>query len=190
MCEFFIPHNLHDNFGIRADRTSTFMVKGTREYKRLEGMLKENEQKRDKDLSKVENSIARVEGRLDAALEEIKALINGMALQKNDLRTQFANQEAGVTQGSILGNPRGYQGENSSSVLNEHSFKYATKLDFSRFNKEGVNDWLFKIDQIFMLDKTPKLSKINVISLHLNGCALQWHKNFVKLKGRIPSWEE
>ena len=38
-------------------------------------------------------------------MEEIKALINGMTLENNDLRTQYANQEA--ARGSILGNLRG-----------------------------------------------------------------------------------
>ena len=65
------------------------MVEGMCDYKRLEGMLKENDQKRDKDIARVENSLARVKGRVDAALEEIKSLINGMTLQNNDLKNQI-----------------------------------------------------------------------------------------------------
>ena len=65
------------------------MVEGTRDYKRLEGMLKESDQKRDKDIARVENSLARVKGRVDAVLEEIKSLINGMTLQNNDLKNQI-----------------------------------------------------------------------------------------------------
>ena len=49
--------------------------------------------------------------------------------------------------------------------LNEHVFKYATKLEFPKFNGKGVDEWLFKVDQIFMLDKTLEQSKINVASL-------------------------
>ena len=51
------------------------MAKGTCEYKKLEGMLKEIDQKCEQDL-------VRVEGRLNATLEEIKALINDTTLQK------------------------------------------------------------------------------------------------------------
>ena len=29
-----------------------------------------------------------------------------------------------------------------------------------------------------------------MISLHLDGCALHWHKNFIKIKGRVPEWNE
>ena len=45
----------------------------------------------------MDGSLARVERRLDAALEEIKSLIQGMTLQNNELRSQFANHEAEVT---------------------------------------------------------------------------------------------
>ena len=80
------------------------MAEGTRDYNRLESMLKESEQKRDKKITRVDGSLARVKGRLDATLEEIKSLIQGMTLQNNELKSQFANHEA---KGSILGNPRG-----------------------------------------------------------------------------------
>ena len=30
----------------------------------------------------------------------------------------------------------------------------------------------------------------SVLSLHLEGSALHWHKNFLKLKGRVPMWGE
>ena len=49
------------------------MVEGTHKYKRLKGMLKETDQKCEKDLE-------RVESKLDTALKEIKALINGVTL--------------------------------------------------------------------------------------------------------------
>ena len=65
------------------------MVEGICDYKRLKGMLKESDQKWDKDLIRVENSLARVDGRVDATLEEIKSLINGMTLQNNDLKNQI-----------------------------------------------------------------------------------------------------
>ena len=52
------------------------MAEGTREYKRLEGMLKEFDQKMEKDIARV-----------DAILKEIKAMINGMTFQQNEIRT-------------------------------------------------------------------------------------------------------
>ena len=55
------------------------MAEGTRDYKRLESILKKKDQKREKDLS-------RVKGRLDTVLAEIKALINGITTQYNEIK--------------------------------------------------------------------------------------------------------
>ena len=46
------------------------------------------------------------------------------------------------------------------------------------------------MEQFFLLDKTLEQSKISVVSLHLEGSALHWHKNYLKLKGRVPLWTE
>ena len=164
------------------------MAEGTCDYKRLEGMFKECELKRDKDLARIEGNLAKVEGRVDAAFEEIKTLINGMTMQNNELRSQMSNPEERTNRVSVLGNPLGVQGEFFDPSMNGHSFRYATKLEFPRFNEEGVDEWLFKIEQFFLLDKTLEHSKISVVALHLNGCALHWHKNYLKMKGRLPTW--
>ena len=106
------------------------MTKGTRDYKRLESMLKENDQKREKDL-------ARVEARLDTTLEDIKSLIHGIIVQHNELRSQMTSQEGGrANRRSILGNPMVIQGDFSGQTNNTHPFRYATKMEFPRFNGE------------------------------------------------------
>ena len=46
--------------------------------------------------------------------------------------------------------------------MNVHT-KYATKLDFPRFDGDIVDDWIFKVDQFFTLDKVPEDSNIHVI---------------------------
>ena len=142
------------------------MAEGTRDYKRLEAMLKElkdSDQKREKEMS------------------EIKSMINGLA--------QMVNRENGNHSDSILGHP-GHGGiEGQSSGANMHT-RYATKLEFLRFGGNGVDDWIFRVEQFFSLDKVSEDSKINVISLHLDGGALYWHKNFIKARGRVPTWLE
>ena len=49
--------------------------------------------------------MARVEGKLDVVLEEIKALICGIAIQNNEMMRLMINKKGGVNRGSILGNP-------------------------------------------------------------------------------------
>ena len=166
------------------------MAEGTRDYKRLEGMLKECEQKREKEMSKVEekldSTLSRVEERFDAALAELRAMMNGITHQQNELRSQASNRDHGANTGSILGNPVIAGGDNQGYGNN----RYGPKLEFPRFEGEGVEDWIFKVEQIFSLEKIAEGSKIGVISLYLEGCALQWHKNFVKNKVRAPEWRE
>ena len=53
------------------------MADDTRDYKQLES-LQEYEQKQERDM-------VRVERKIDDALEEIKTLIKGMALQNNEI---------------------------------------------------------------------------------------------------------
>ena len=48
--------------------------------------------------------MTKVEGKLDAVLEEIKALIHGMAIQNNEMMMLMTNKKGGVNKGSILGN--------------------------------------------------------------------------------------
>ena len=166
------------------------MAEGTRDYKRLEGMLKECEHKREKEMSKVEekldSTLSRVEERFDAALAELRAMMNGITHQQNELRSQASNRDHGANTGSILGNPAIAGGDNQGYGNN----RYGPKLEFPRFEGEGVEDWIFKVEQIFFLEKIAEGSKIGVISLYLEGCALQWHKNFVKNKVRAPEWQE
>ena len=53
-----------------------------------------------------------------------------------------------------------------------------------------MEEWIFKVEQIFVLDRTLEKSKIPIVSLYLEGVALQWHKNILKLKNRTPSLGE
>ena len=74
--------------------------------------------------------------------------------------------------------------------MNGHSFRYATKLEFFKFNGERLDEWLFKVDSFFLSKKTFEHFKILEVALHLERSALNWHRNFLKLNGRISRWEE
>ena len=127
------------------------MVEGTRDYKKLEGMIKEVDQRRERDST-----------RINATLEEIKVMINGLTMQHNEMRGQTSTQEGG--KGSILGNLRLLHCESVGQTAGNPPFKYSTKLEFSKFGGEGVKEWLFKVEQSFLLDKTLEHAKISVIT--------------------------
>ena len=70
------------------------MAKGIRDFKKLEGMIKKVDQIREKDSA-----------RIDATLEEIKAMIHGLVRQ---------HIEGAANRGSILGNPSSLVGDSVS----------------------------------------------------------------------------
>lgn len=62
------------------------------------------------------------------------------------------------------------------------------KLDFPRFCGDGVQDWLFKVEQFFKVDHTPDDSKISTVSIHLDGLAAQWHQNMLADEENVLDW--
>ena len=120
------------------------MAEGTRDFKKLEAMIKEVDQKRERDSA-----------RTDAALEELKAMVQSLTVQSNERRGQVNVQEGGGNgRGSILGNPSSTVGEVAGQPESNLPFRYATKLEFPQFNGDGVEEWVFKVEQFFLLDKT------------------------------------
>ena len=57
------------------------MAEGTRDYKKLEGMIKEVDQRRERDSA-----------RIDATLEEIKAMINGFMIDRKSTRLNSSHR--------------------------------------------------------------------------------------------------
>ena len=130
------------------------MAKGTRDYKWLEAMLKECEQKKEDDMSRVEerldsalfkveerldSALSTIEERFDSALAELKAMMNGITLQQNEIWSQTTIRDHGVNSGSILGNLVVIS-EKAYSLMGAHSSRHRTKLDFSKFKGDEVDD--------------------------------------------------
>ena len=49
--------------------------------------------------------MARVEGRIDTVLKEIKSLIQAMTFQNNEIMRKMTKQEGGVNKGFFISNP-------------------------------------------------------------------------------------
>lgn len=51
-------------------------------------------------------------------------------------------------------------------------------------------DWLYKCDQFFLLDGTSPTSMVRLASIHIDGFALHWHRNYMRHKFDIySSWQ-
>ena len=67
-----------------------------------------------------------------------------------------------------------------------------TCLDFPKFDRAGLHEWLLKFDQFYDYDGTLNEHKVRIAALHLEGKALPWHQNFMRnrLNRDFPSWNE
>ena len=66
------------------------------------------------------------------------------------------------------------------------------RLDFPRFNGEGVKNWIIQCDTFFSVDQTPEEYKVRLAVVHFEGKALQWHNAYVKNVGlnKLSSWND
>ena len=66
------------------------------------------------------------------------------------------------------------------------------RLDFPRFNGEGIKQWLIQCETFFSVDNTPDEFKVRLTVFHFEGKALQWHSAYIKSVGleNLPSWNE
>ena len=63
------------------------------------------------------------------------------------------NREQSSYRRSILGNPGVVNRELQGAMVGIQGNRLCPKLEFPRFGGEGIDDWLFKVEQFFALDK-------------------------------------
>ncbi|KAL1191912.1 hypothetical protein V5N11_032256 [Cardamine amara subsp. amara] len=54
------------------------------------------------------------------------------------------------------------------------------KLDFPRFNGDKIKEWLFKVEQFFVIDHTPDDLKVGIASIHFDDVAATWHQSIME----------
>ncbi|KAL4361032.1 hypothetical protein GQ457_04G005470 [Hibiscus cannabinus] len=76
-------------------------------------------------------------------------------------------------------------------VVNTHN-NFAYKLLCPKFDGDDFRGWLSKLEQYFEAEMVPDYAKVQVVMLHLEGRALQWHQFVAKNQGGLNNmeWEE
>nr|KYP33317.1 hypothetical protein KK1_045838 [Cajanus cajan] len=66
------------------------------------------------------------------------------------------------------------------------------RLDFPRFNGDGIKNWITQCETFFSVDQTPEDYKVLLAVIHFEGKAPQWHSAYVKNVGidKLPSWKD
>ena len=55
-----------------------------------------------------------------------------------------------------------------------------TKLEFPRFNGDGLTEWLYKAEQFFEIDHTLEAAKVKLASIHLAGKSFALVQSFLE----------
>ncbi|EEF52232.1 conserved hypothetical protein [Ricinus communis] len=61
-------------------------------------------------------------------------------------------------------------------IPNNNNYQMATrvtKIEFSRFDEEDLEGWLFKCELFFQFDFTPSNARVKLAAIHMEGKALQ-----------------
>ncbi|GJU82323.1 hypothetical protein Tco_1284688 [Tanacetum coccineum] len=65
-----------------------------------------------------------------------------------------------------------------------------TKVEFPRFDGEDVQGWLYRVNKFFEMDHiVDDEQRIRLVSMHVFGKALNWHKHFMSRFGEVVKWE-
>ncbi|XP_054804746.1 uncharacterized protein LOC129307845 [Prosopis cineraria] len=68
---------------------------------------------------------------------------------------------------------------------------YRLDVEFPKFDGSDFRRWASKCRQLFEVDATPTELRFKIISIHLQGKALNWHRCFMKWKKRREvNWAE
>ncbi|GJX10249.1 putative mitochondrial protein, partial [Tanacetum coccineum] len=111
--------------------------------------------------------------------ETIAGMVEGSLASIQRSMADMAND---ITALSLLNN----QVVNKGPQLNHSRM---AKIEFPKFSSEDVKRWVFTCKQFFLLEQTPDLDKVTLISIHLYDKALLWHSQFVRAHGANVGWE-
>lgn len=63
------------------------------------------------------------------------------------------------------------------------------KIDFPRFTNNDVSSCLYQVEHYFEIDGTPEEAKLKLTAIHLQGEALQWHQEYMRVHS-VRTWSE
>ena len=107
-------------------------------------------------------------------------MVNG-AMQ--GMHTRMAEMASQIT---ALGLQNTQMGHGHAGGQMQHS--RVAKIDFPKFSGDDVRGWLFRCEQLFLIDQVAEIDKVNLVSIHLYDKALLWHTQFMKLHNGFVEW--
>ncbi|PKI45686.1 hypothetical protein CRG98_034002 [Punica granatum] len=136
-------------------------------------------EEQDKAIIELQSNMSNTNNKIDQLAE----MISGLTLQQSRLMQQLQVGESKSTSHLPSGSDVGYYSATTR----------IGKLEFPRFEREGVKDLLYRCEQFFEVDKTADELKLKLVVIHLEGKALQWHQSYMRslaAENKEVKWEE
>ncbi|GKA04503.1 retrotransposon-related protein [Tanacetum coccineum] len=110
-------------------------------------------------------------------MESMMQLITRLADSLTALENRVNNGEGPSQRRECVGQNRG-------------SYGRLTKVEFPRFEGDDVQGWLYRVNKFVEMDHiVDDEQKIRLVSMHVFGKALNWHKHFMSKFGEVVTWE-
>ncbi|GJR88840.1 putative nucleotidyltransferase, ribonuclease H [Tanacetum coccineum] len=121
---------------------------------------------------------------LETQVANLTTFVNQITQILQDLQARLNNDE-GTSQ------RRETEGQTSQNIgHNGGAYGRLTKVEFLKFDGEEVVSWLYRVNNFFEMDHiVENEQKIRLVSMHLFGKALNWHKHFMSKFGEVMTWE-
>ncbi|XP_028807352.1 uncharacterized protein LOC114762069 [Neltuma alba] len=155
------------------------------------------ERRLDQQQSILESVTTRMEQQ-SSDIGDLKVTLQDISTKLSNLHSPFANRPASadaVSQTHVsprlpaFGSFHELHNSGSSS-----SYSIATKqsrVEFPKFDGSDFRGWAYRARQFFEVDGTPADQRIRLLSIHLEGHALQWHQTFMRHRSSADiSWAE
>jgi hypothetical protein len=117
-------------------------------------------------------------------MESLQQTINEMQRMMQEMNNEMSKLRSG--EGTNNGN-HNHGGSNGNH--NGSQYGRLTKVEFPRFEVDDVQGWLYRVNKFFEMDHIDDDGqKIQLVSMHVFGKALNWHKQFMQKFGEVMTW--
>ncbi|GJY04066.1 hypothetical protein Tco_0370006 [Tanacetum coccineum] len=121
---------------------------------------------------------------LETRVTNLTASMAQVTQTLQDIQARLNNGE-GPSQRRDTGGQTSQQGGHNGG-----GYGRLTKVEIPKFDGEEVVSWIYKVNKLFEMDNiVENEQKMRLVSMHLFGKALNWHRYFMSKYGAVMTWE-
>ncbi|KAL1224617.1 putative mitochondrial protein [Cardamine amara subsp. amara] len=126
--------------------------------------------------------------KIEDNMKDIFEAIRLISTNKEASSDEANQQNHGVLNHEVIGENLDQNRNNRNQERNERNNQHQNysgltrlgKVDFPRFNGDGIKEWLFKVEEFFAIDGTPADYKVKMAAIHFDSHAFTWHHSMVQ----------